>query len=92
MIFIGIGSANRDPEYFDDPDTLNIARTPNRHISFGLGIHFCLGAPLARMEASIAFTALLKRFPNIELKGAAEDVTWRKNVFLRGLETLPVRF
>lgn len=92
MIFIGIGSANRDPEYFDDPDTLNIARTPNRHISFGFGIHFCLGAPLARMEASIAFTALLKRFPNIELKGAPEDVTWRKNVFLRGLETLPVRF
>ncbi|ASP27424.1 MULTISPECIES: cytochrome P450 family protein [Bacillus] len=92
MIFIGIGSANRDPEYFDDPDTLNIARTPNRHISFGFGIHFCLGAPLARMEASIAFTALLKRFPDIELKGAPEDVTWRKNVFLRGLETLPVRF
>ncbi|MES5395346.1 cytochrome P450 [Bacillus amyloliquefaciens] len=90
MIFIGIGSANRDPEYFDEPDTLNVARTPNRHISFGFGIHFCLGAPLARMEASIAFNALLKRFPNIELNGA--DLTWRKNVFLRGLETLPVRF
>ncbi|OIK22988.1 cytochrome P450 family protein [Bacillus amyloliquefaciens] len=92
MIFIGIGSANRDPEYFDEPDTLNVARTPNRHISFGFGIHFCLGAPLARMEASIAFNALLKRFPNIELNGAPEDLTWRKNVFLRGLETLPVKF
>ncbi|QOQ56648.1 cytochrome P450 family protein [Bacillus amyloliquefaciens] len=92
MIFIGIGSANRDPEYFDEPDTLNVARTPNRHISFGFGIHFCLGAPLARMEASIAFNALLKRFPNIELNGAPADLTWRKNVFLRGLETLPVRF
>ncbi|QBG56193.1 cytochrome P450 [Bacillus amyloliquefaciens] len=92
MIFIGIGSANRDPEYFDEPDTLNVARTPNRHISFGFGIHFCLGAPLARMEASIAFNALLKRFPNIELNGSSEDLTWRKNVFLRGLETLPVRF
>lgn len=92
MIFIGIGSANRDPEYFDEPDTLNVARTPNRHISFGFGIHFCLGAPLARMEASIAFNALLKRFPNIELNGSSEDLTWRKNVFLRGLETLPVKF
>ncbi|KXZ15045.1 cytochrome [Bacillus nakamurai] len=90
MIFIGIGSANRDPEYFDDPETLNAARTPNRHISFGFGIHFCLGAPLARMEAAIAFAALLRRFPNIELNIAREDIKWRKNVFLRGLETLPV--
>ncbi|MFT0802657.1 cytochrome P450 [Bacillus swezeyi] len=90
MIFIGIGSANRDPERFENPETFDITRTPNRHISFGFGIHFCLGAPLARLEGQIAFNALLKRFPNIELAIASEEMKWRKNAFLRGLESLPV--
>lgn len=90
MIFIGIGSANRDPNFFENPEILNINRSPNRHISFGFGIHFCLGAPLARLEGHIAFNALLKRFPDIELAVAPDDIQWRKNVFLRGLESLPV--
>ncbi|MCY7885850.1 cytochrome P450 [Bacillus spizizenii] len=90
MIFIGIGSANRDPNFFENPETLNLNRSPNRHISFGFGIHFCLGAPLARLEGHIAFNALLKRFPDIELAAALDDIHWRKNVFLRGLENLPV--
>ncbi|MEC0593574.1 cytochrome P450 [Bacillus spizizenii] len=90
MIFIGIGSANRDPNFFENPETLNLNRSPNRHISFGFGIHFCLGAPLARLEGNIAFNALLKRFPDIELAAAPDDIHWRKNVFLRGLENLPV--
>ncbi|ADM37818.1 cytochrome P450 [Bacillus spizizenii] len=90
MIFIGIGSANRDPNFFENPETLNLNRSPNRHISFGFGIHFCLGAPLARLEGHIAFNALLKRFPDIELAAAPDDIHWRKNVFLRGLENLPV--
>ncbi|MEC1622893.1 cytochrome P450 family protein [Bacillus mojavensis] len=90
MIFIGIGSANRDPEQFENPETFDITRTPNRHISFGFGIHFCLGAPLARLEGKIAFNALLKRFPQIELSATPEELKWRKNAFLRGLESLPV--
>ncbi|MCR6597970.1 cytochrome P450 [Bacillus halotolerans] len=90
MIFIGIGSANRDPERFENPETFDITRTPNRHISFGFGIHFCLGAPLARLEGQIAFNALLKRFPQIELTVTPEELKWRKNAFLRGLESLPV--
>ncbi|MEC1597356.1 cytochrome P450 [Bacillus spizizenii] len=90
MIFTGIGSANRDPNFFENPETLNLNRSPNRHISFGFGIHFCLGAPLARLEGHIAFNALLKRFPDIELAAALDDIHWRKNVFLRGLENLPV--
>jgi cytochrome P450 PksS len=90
MIFIGIGSANRDPERFENPEKFDISRSPNRHISFGFGIHFCLGAPLARLEGQIAFNALLKRFPYIELAVASDEMKWRKNAFLRGLESLPV--
>lgn len=81
MIFIGIGSANRDPNFFENPETLNLNRSPNRHISFGFGIHFCLGAPLARLEGHIAFNALLKRFPDIELAAAPDDIHWRKMSF-----------
>jgi cytochrome P450 len=63
-----IGSANRDPEIFDNPDTFDILRNPNPHLGFGQGIHFCLGASLARQEASIAFTRLLARLPNLRLQ------------------------
>nr|WP_131925610.1 cytochrome P450 [Hazenella coriacea] len=90
MIFIGIASANRDPDHFEDAEKLDITRTPNRHIAFGFGIHFCLGAPLARLEAQIALNALLKRFPNIKLHIGLNEIKWRKNAFLRGLEYLPV--
>ena len=90
IVACGIGAANRDPEAFAEPDRLDVGRADNHHLSFGFGAHFCLGAPLARLEAKVAFEALLARFP--ELSMAGEEVRWRPNLFLRGLEALPVRF
>lgn len=87
-----IGSANRDETVFDDPDELRITREPNRHLSFGQGIHFCLGAPLARMEAQIAFTTLLRRLPDLRLKDSSHSLRWRPSIMLRGLASLPVKF
>jgi pimeloyl-[acyl-carrier protein] synthase len=85
-----LGAANRDPAQFPDPDRLDLARSPNRHLAFGGGIHFCLGAPLARMEAQIALTALLRRFPRLCLGNSPP--TWRDTVTLRGLASLPLRW
>ena len=87
-VTILLGAANRDPLRFEDPDRLDLARPNNQHVAFGAGIHFCLGAALARMEAHIAFPALLARFPNLTLD--AEQFTWRHSLMLRGLTTLPV--
>lgn len=87
MILILVGSANRDPDEFADPDRLDIGRRTNRHLAFGRGIHFCLAAPLARMEAQIAIGRLLERFPNLRRAG---DPTRRPNPVFRGLATLPV--
>jgi cytochrome P450 PksS len=87
-----IGSANRDESVFDNPEELNITRDPNRHLSFGQGIHFCLGAPLARMEAQIAFSTLLRRAPNVRLRDSSEVLRWRPSMLLRGLVALPVKF
>jgi cytochrome P450 len=84
----GLAAANRDPAQFVNPDVLDITRKDNRHIAFGFGIHFCLGAPLARAEAQIAFPALLQRFPRIALTGAEPE--WNGNFILRGLKSLPV--
>jgi cytochrome P450 len=88
-VVVVLGAANRDPAVFESPETFDIARPDNRHLSFGYGIHFCLGAQLARLEARIAFSALLRRFPNLRL--ASDSVRWRRLTFLRGLEALPVR-
>ena len=87
-----IGSANRDETVFENPDTLDIAREPNRHLSFGQGIHFCLGAPLARMEAQIAVGTLLRRMPGLRLKVSPDSLRWRPSMILRGLAALPVLF
>jgi cytochrome P450 PksS len=87
-----IGSANRDESVFDSPNELKITREPNRHLSFGQGIHFCLGAPLARMEAHIAFTTLLRRVPDLRLKKPPHSLRWRPSMLLRGLASLPVKF
>ncbi|HKY28855.1 MAG TPA: cytochrome P450 [Pyrinomonadaceae bacterium] len=87
-----IGSANRDETVFDNPNDLLITRDPNKHLSFGQGIHFCLGAPLARMEAQIAFTTLMRRLPDLRLKNPAHSLRWRPSIFLRGLASLPVKF
>ena len=85
-----LGAANRDPDHFPEPDRLDLGRRDNRHLAFGWGIHFCLGAPLARLEGQLAFGTLLRRLPNLAL--AAERVEWRQTATLRGLGALPVHF
>ena len=85
-----IGGANRDSSRFELPNALNIERQPNKHLAFGQGIHFCLGAPLARFEAKIAFERLLGRLSKISL--ACEEPGFRASAFFRGLEELPLRF
>jgi len=86
-MLLGIGPANRDPAAFAEPDRLDVARTPNPHVGFGLGTHFCPGAQLARMEARAAISALLSRFPRLTLTGPP---VWRRTLILRGLEQLPM--
>jgi cytochrome P450 len=83
-----LGAANRDPSRFPNPDRLDLARGDSRHLSFGGGIHYCLGAPLARLEGEIAFATLARRMPSLHLAG--EGVTYRDNFVLRGLTALPV--
>ena len=85
-----IGAADRDPAQFPDPDRLDITRAENRHIAFGLGIHFCLGAPLARVEGQIAINTLLGRMPRLAL--AVDRPQYRGSLTLRGLTALPVSF
>jgi cytochrome P450 len=87
-----IGSANRDETVFENADVLDIARDPNKHLSFGQGIHFCVGAPLARLEAQIAINTLLRRMPDLHLSVTPDALRWRPSMFLRGLETLPTSF
>ncbi|WP_257449138.1 cytochrome P450 family protein [Archangium lipolyticum] len=92
MVVAGLMAANHDPEVFAEPDRFDVGRTPNRHVAFGSGIHFCLGAPLARMEAAVAFELLLNRAPGVRLAVEPERLEWRKTAFIRGLEHLPVTF
>lgn len=90
MVIAAIGAANRDPAHFADPDRLDITRRDNRHVAFGFGIHFCLGAPLARVEGQIALGTLLRRMPRPALAAATPE--WRESSTLRGLKTLPITF
>src|SRR5438445_2128904 len=83
-----LGAGNRDPEQFANPEDLDLGREPNPHLSFGAGIHFCLGAPLARLEGQIALDRLVRRFPGMSL--TQNEVGWRATVVLRGLKALPV--
>ena len=82
------GSANRDPEVFEHPDELRLRRDPNPHMSFGAGIHFCLGAPLARLELQISFSTVLRRLPRLEL---VSEPAWKPNYIIRWLRELRVR-
>jgi cytochrome P450 len=90
MVLPFIGAADRDPAQFPDPDRLDITRADNRHIAFGWGIHFCLGAPLARIEGQIAINTLLQRLPKLAL--ATDTPPYRQSLTLRGLSALPVSF
>jgi cytochrome P450 len=85
-----MGAANRDPERFPEPDTLDLAREDNRHVAFAWGPHFCFGAPLARIEGHAAFETMLRRLPNMRLE--TKELHWRENLGLRGLKALPVAF
>jgi cytochrome P450 len=89
-IYLLVGAANRDPERFQDPEVLDINRPPTRSLGFGYGIHFCLGAALARLESQVAFETVLRRLP--DLKMAVETPQFRPNFSLRGLVSLPVEF
>jgi cytochrome P450 len=92
MVLVVIAAADRDPDRFPDPDALDITRSDNKHLAFGKGIHHCLGAPLARMEGQIAISTLLRRMPELRLKGSPESLSWRPGMVLRGLQGLPVEF
>jgi cytochrome P450 len=92
VVMAVIAAANHDPERFPEPNTLDITRTDNKHLTFGKGIHFCLGAPLARMEGQIAIGTLLRRMPNLRLKGSPESLVWRPGLIFHGLQGLPVEF
>jgi cytochrome P450 PksS len=84
-------AANRDPAAFEDPNRFDITRHPNPHLSFGTGVHFCLGYQLARAEAAIAFERLLARFPDVQLAVDPSSLTWQKRVGIRTLTRLPVK-
>jgi cytochrome P450 PksS len=85
-------AANRDPVVFENPDVFDITRDPNPHIAFGHGIHFCLGAPLARMEGSIAIPALIQRLPKMELTVDPATLQWGNSILLHSLSSLPLKY
>ncbi|MDQ7909797.1 cytochrome P450 [Phytohabitans sp. ZYX-F-186] len=87
-VYLVQGSANRDPDAFDDPDNVDIQRTNNRHVAFGFGIHHCLGNFLARMEGNVAITAFLRRYPQV--RTASEQQPWLPTLISRGMQACPV--
>jgi cytochrome P450 len=89
-IFLMVGAANRDPSQFADPDRLDVCRHPNRHLAFGSGIHFCVGAQLARAEGQVAISTLLQRLHNPKI--TAERLDYQETLAIRGLRSLPISF
>ena len=88
-IFLMLGAANRDPIHFNNPESFDIQRKPNRHLSFGYGIHFCIGAQLARVEAEVAFKHLLPLIEDVEC--VSDELDWDDNFVLRGVKSLLLR-
>jgi pimeloyl-[acyl-carrier protein] synthase len=88
MVAPFVAAANRDPAHFPEPERFDVLRAPNRHLSFGYATHFCLGAPLARLEAQVAFQTILDRYADISMAGEPER---ERHVFFRGFKRLPVR-
>ncbi len=91
FVTVVLGAANRDPDRFPDGGDLDVTRAPQAHLAFGHGIHYCIGAPLARMEGEIAIGSLLARFPDLALAGEPTELAWRDSTVVRALRTLPVR-
>jgi cytochrome P450 len=92
LVLVALADADRDPDRFPGPDRFDIRRDAHGHLAFGHGIHYCLGAPLARLEARVAIGALLKRCPDLELDIHPAALTWRGGLLIRGPQRLPVRF
>lgn len=92
LVLAVLASANRDEQQFEDADRLDLGRQPNPHVAFGFGIHYCLGASLARLEGQIAIATLLRRIPNLKIATPSIALRWRRGLVLRGLESLPVVF
>ncbi|WP_413380702.1 cytochrome P450 family protein [Alkalihalobacillus sp. 1P02AB] len=90
LVIVALNSANRDPKQFEDPEMFNILREKSKHLAFGQGIHFCLGAPLARLEGEIAINSLLRCYPHFELQGDIEELEWRPGMIVRGVKEIPL--
>ncbi|WAL95965.1 cytochrome P450 family protein [Streptomyces sp. Je 1-369] len=91
-VLVVLAAADRDPARFEEPDTLDLSRRDNQHLGYGHGIHYCLGAPLARLEGRTALATLLRRLPDLQLAAEPGDLRWRGGLIMRGLRTLPVKF
>lgn len=92
QVFAGLGSANHDETQFEKPESLMLDRSNNKHLGFGMGMHYCVGAPLARLEASIAFRVLFERLPNLRLGVKPETLRWNTGLVTRNLKSLPLKF
>jgi cytochrome P450 PksS len=93
VIALGLGAANHDPEKFEEPEVFDITRTPNEHLGFGSGIHFCLGAALARMKLTICLTTLLRRLPNLSFDPDKQAIPTKHSILIfKGFDSLPVKF
>ncbi|MCB0091173.1 MAG: cytochrome P450, partial [Caldilineaceae bacterium] len=89
-VAVALTSANRDPDQFAQPDEVDITRPDNRHLAFGFGVHYCVGAPLARMEGQIAINTLVQRLPNLRLTVPANELKWGTVPIIRGMKHMPV--
>ncbi len=92
VVYAGLGSANHDEQRFENPQNLMLDRENNKHLGFGMGMHYCVGAPLARLEASVAFSVLFERLPNLTLAVKPEELRWARSFVPRGLKALPIKF